>query len=608
LFRDNQYLGNSNLSWMKGRHGLRFGMEYFRAAMNHFQPQGGAFQTARGSFEFRGDVTALGAGVAANQANSLAQFLLGFPDEVGRADQVAIPNSIRWRTWSMYARDSWQITSKLTVNYGVRWEFYPMATSDHGGVKLYNPLTNDVYIGGHGSEPMNDGVSVGHGQLLPRLGIAYRLGSKTVLRTGYGMSADSNNWRFFRNDYPATINSDVPGTTFYYPAASLTGETLVPYPGLTAGIPIVAVPNISSGVLPLPTTVNPGNTVPFNFRRGYIHSYNLTLQHEFAGFVAEAAYVGARGIRMLTNENLNAGYIGGKTAGQWFYSSTGNPNSMMCLCPDANMYYDGLQTKISRRIGTGSVIGALYTYSKAINSDDNEEVAEYFGGQGGSLFWPYPAYRNRNKAVATFDRPNNLGFYGVYQLPFGRTQRWAKAGIADKLGGGWQFNWLLTRMSGYPMSLIGGGAQVNAPGNTQTADQIGPLRILGGVGPAPIIGKSLSCAATDMTCHYFDPTSFQPVPGSQTRFGTTGRNIIFGPGFFNLDASLFRDFKLTEALKLEFRAEMFGATNTPHYQNPGTDPTNASTFGVITSTFSTAGRGTGSGGERWTWFALKLIF
>jgi hypothetical protein len=607
-FKDEQYVGNSNLSWIKGHHSLRFGTEYTRNDMNHFQPQGGAFQTARGSFEFRGSVTALSGGATANQANSLAQFLLGVPDEVGRADQVAIPNSIRWRTWSMYARDSWQVTSKLTVNYGLRWEFYPMANSDHGGVKLYNPLTNDVYIGGHGSVPLNDGVSVGHGEFLPRFGLAYRLGSKTVVRAGYGMSADSNNWRFFRNNYPATINSDVPGTTSFYPVASLTGETLTPYPSLTAGIPIVAVPNISSGVVPLPTNVNPGDTVPFNFRRGYIHSYNLTVQREFAGFVAEAAYVGARGIRMLTNENLNAAPIGGGATGEYFYSSTGNSNSMMCLCPDANMYYDGLQTKISRRFGTGSMIGALYTYSKAINSDDDEEVSGIFGGQGGSLFWPYPAYKSRNKALATFDRPHNLGFYGIEQLPFGRTQRWAKAGMANKLAGGWQFNWLLSRMSGYPMTLSYSGGIVNANGNTQTADQIGPLRILGGIGPAPIIGQSVSCAATNMTCHYFDPTSFQTVPGTQARFGTTGRNIIFGPGWFNLDASLFRDFNLTEHVKLQIRAEMFGATNTPHYNNPGTDPTVASTFGVITSTWSTAGRGTGSGGERWTWVAAKLIF
>jgi hypothetical protein len=483
-----------------------------------------------------------------------------------------------------------------------------MAISDHGGVKLFDPSTGNVYIGGHGSEPMDDGVNVGHGQLLPRVGIAYRLGSKTVVRTGYGMSADSNNWRFFRNNYPATTNSDVPSTTSFYPTASLTGETLVPYPGLTAGIPVVAIPDISSGVVPLPTNVAPGYTVPFNFRRGYIHSYNLTLQREFAGFVADAAYVGARGIRMLTYEDINAAPINGGSTGRVLYPLWKNSNTFADMSPDANMYYDGLQTKLTRRFSGASSIGLVYTFSKAINWQDNEELATIFGGQGGLLFWNYPAYRNRNKAVATFDRTHNLELYGVYELPFGRTKRWAQYGIANKLAGGWQLNWLLSRLSGYPFSLIGGGAQVNAPGNTQTADQIGPTRYLGGIGPAPVTGMSVSCAPTDMSCHYFDPTSFQAVPGSQIRFGTTGRNLLRGPGFFDLDASLFRDFRLTERLKLELRAEMFGATNTPHYALPGVDPTAASTFGVITSTFNTAQRGTGTGGERQSWFTARFVF
>jgi hypothetical protein len=111
-----------------------------------------------------------------------------------------------------------------------------------------------------------------------------------------------------------------------------------------------------------------------------------------------------------------------------------------------------------------------------------------------------------------------------------------------------------------------------------------------------------------MSCHYFDPTAFAPVPASQIRFGTVGRNSVRGPGFFNLDASVFRDFKITERVTFQLRAEMFGVTNTPHYNIPGVDVTNPSTFGVITSTLNLAGRGTGTGGERQTWFAGRVIF
>jgi hypothetical protein len=430
LFRDNQWVGNVNMSWTKGRHNLRFGMEYGRAGMNHYQPQGGAFGTPRGSFNFAGSVTALRNGVNANKANSMAQFLLGFPDRSGKVLQNSNPNALRWSTWSWYARDSFQVTPKLTINYGIRWEFYPFPRTDHGGVKVFDPKVGNMLICGMGSVPMDCGVDIGHGQFVPRLGIAYRLGPKTVIRTGYGMSADSNNWRYFRNNWPLVSNADVQGTTAYYPAGSLTGETLVPYPGLKAGIPSLALPDLSSGVVPLPNNTGVGGaTIPLKFRRGYTHSYNLTLQHEFTkGLTAEAAYVGTRGIRFLTNENINAAPINGGNAGRLLYSvANKNWGDIGQMTPDARNYYDALQSKATWRLHDGSLIGGVYTLSKAINWLDNEEVSGTFGVAGGYLFWPYPAYRDRNKALASFDRTHNLAIYGVWQLPFGAGKQWAIA-------------------------------------------------------------------------------------------------------------------------------------------------------------------------------------
>ncbi len=609
LFRDNQYVVNANLGWVKGRHNMRFGFEHSWNGLNHFQPQGGAFQNPRGAFRFRGDVTALRGGAATNKANSLAQYLLGLPDESGKAVQNANPNSLRWQTWSFYLRDSYQITSQLTLTYGVRWEYYPFATTDHGGVKLFDPKTGNVLIGGNGSVPLDDGVDVGHGQFLPRIGLAYRVDPKTVIRAGYGMSADPNNWRFFRNNYPATTNSDVLGLTTFYPASSLTGETLGTYPGLPAGIPFVPIPDISTGIVPVPSGVSPGNTIPFDFNRGYIHSYNFTVQREFGSVLGEIGYVGTKGVRLLTNENINSAPAGGGESGRLLYPvANKNWGNVNCLCPDGPSHYDSLQTKATWRSRGATSIGVVYTFSKAINWTDNEEESTVFGGQGGFLFWPYPTYRDRNKGLATYDRTHNFQFYGTYQLPFGKSQKWATSGLAEKLAGGWQTNWLLSYLSGTPFSIVGGGTQVNAPGNQQTADQVGPSTILGGVGPAPVTGASVSCAPTDKSCHYFDPAAFAAVPSGQIRFGNTGRNILRGPGFFNLDASIFRNFSITERVKLQIRAEMFGVTNTPHYGLPGTDVTNPAQFGVITSTLNLAGRGTGTGGERQTWFSARVTF
>ena len=116
------------------------------------------------------------------------------------------PVALRWSQWAWYARDQWQVLPKLTLTLGVRWEFYPFGYSDNGkGLRYLDLNTGNVLIGGYGSVPRDDGIDVGYGQFLPRLGVAYRLRSSTVIRAGYGQSADPNNWRYFRNAYPSVL-------------------------------------------------------------------------------------------------------------------------------------------------------------------------------------------------------------------------------------------------------------------------------------------------------------------------------------------------------------------------------------------------------------------
>ncbi len=610
LFRDNQYDANTNLTWNKGRHSIRAGIEYDHTQLNHFQPQGGSFQTARGSFMFTGVGTELAsctttsgvekctsAAPTAAQFNSYAQFLLGLPDQVGKAVQNENPNSLRWSEWALYVRDQWQITPQLTVTYGVRWELYPMAYSDHGGARVLFPGTMDVLVGGGNSGiPQDDGVSTGHGLFLPRLGVAYRPLKNTVIRAGYGINADPNNWRFLRNAYPAVTISDFfgPNSLAFAPAASLTGANAVgAYATLPVGITQIPLTYNGPGVYPLPAGLTT-TTVPLNFRRGYINTYNATVEQEFSQWVASVGYVGDLAVRPLTNMNINPAPAGGGQAGRILNAKFGTIwSDINELNPFGNNYYNSLQTSLTRRIGSSSQIGFAYTLSRSVDYEDNEEL--------NFLLFPYPAYLPKNKAVSGFDRTHNFEAYGVYRLPFGNGQRWVTSGIGEKLAGGWQVSWILSAMSGTPFTITdsgAGAAALNAPGNTQTVNIVGPISIVHGTPESTC--KSLSC-------DYFNPSAFAPVTTPAT-LGDAGRDILRGPGLFDLDMSLLRDFKLTERFTFEFQAQAFGLTNTPHFANPNANISGGN-FGAVTGTINTsnASINTLSGQREW-WLSAKLLF
>jgi hypothetical protein len=615
VFRDNQYVANSNVSWVKGRHDLRFGLEYYHSGINHFQPQGGTFGTPRGTFGFDGSVTALNGGAAANGYNSFAQFLLGLPQRDGKVVQNIIPNALRFTTWAWYARDRWQMTPKLTFTYGVRWEYYPFAKSNHTGAKFFDPATGNVLIGGVGSVPEDDGVDVGHGMLAPRLGLAYRLSNKTVIRAGYGISVDPNNFRALRDTYPNITNMDYQagalfGNSKFAPSTSLTGTdaTLTPYPGLTTGIVLIPFTGFGNGVVRLPNNVGT-TTVANPFHRGYAESYNLMVQREFFGWVGEAGYVGTRGIRIPLGLNINPSPVGGGAQGRLLNANPNAcPNDATTPCwgdinavtPFKVTYYDSLQTRLTRRLSGGAELGFVYTFSKAIDYGENE----------GAVFHPFPANWGDNKALAGFDRKHNFQAYGVYELPFGHTKRWAQRGIANILAGGWQLNWIMSIYSGVPLTITSNVNSSNALGSTNTPDLVGPIVILGHVAALnPITGAVQTCAATDDTCQYFRPSSFAQVQG-QTRYGTAGRNILRGPGFFNLDTGLLRNFRITERMNFQFRANAFSVTNTPNFGNPQTNISQPN-FGVITGTASGPQFSSEAGnlsGQRTFWFGGRLKF
>jgi hypothetical protein len=230
------------------------------------------------------------------------------------------------------------------------------------------------------------------------------------------------------------------------------------------------------------------------------------------------------------------------------------------------------------------MLGAAYTFSKTLTYGDDTDSG---------LTWHWTPMLQRNRAVAGFDRTHNFQFYGTYELPFGRQHDLANQGILAAVAGGWQLNWIVSRMSGTSFTVGTSGSSVNAPGNTQTADQVkSDVKILGGHG----VRQS-----------YFDPLAFKAV--TAVRFGTSGRNILRGPGVFNLDGSIFRNFRMTEKYGLQIRMEMFGVTNTPQFGNPGAT-VSSMTLNADGTVRALNGYTeiTSASGERQIRFAAKLTF
>jgi hypothetical protein len=201
-----------------------------------------------------------------------------------------------------------------------------------------------------------------------------------------------------------------------------------------------------------------------------------------------------------------------------------------------------------------------------------------------------PAFRNLNRAVLNIDIPHNFQFSGGWELPFGKGRRWLSDNrLASAFAGGWQLSWLYGAFTGYPFSVSASGTSLNAPGNTQRADQVKPeVKKLGGIGRGT---------------PYYDPTAFAPVTGA--RYGTVGFNTLRSPGTSNLDLGVFREFRITEGFKLQFRAEAFNATNTPHFAAPANTNVSNPDFLVITGTRQFGREGID---ERVFRFGLRIAF
>ncbi len=537
----------ANATKIKGSHTIRFGVDVGYQHPRHIEDR-------NNTFTFTGGITTELGGPGATPYNAIADFLLGDFEEGTNWLQVLQPY-LTMRTWEFasYVRDQWHVNKKLTVNYGVRWELYPVPTRDSvmnqpstvapsglgttgNGLYFLNMQAATVSVCGASGIPTNCGISVSHKLFAPSIGIAYRPFEKLVIRAGYSLSPYQEQMGIVQMQaYPGEVQLDEVAVNPYTPVGHLS-----------TGLPtILAAPGTNSVYPLLPNT---GNVTAVNsqknFVRGYFQSYNFTVQRELPlGMLGSVGYVGTHAVKLQTSVDLNYGQLGGGTASQPLAFVPDYSTGITSPLPWGADKYNSLQATLNKRFSTGLTLQAAYTYSKDIGMTTSILIPQYIG---------------RDYYTTSLDRTHHVVISETYELPFGKGKSWATHGVGAAVLGGWSLNGIFNHYSGIPFTVSASAASCNCPGNSQTANQV--LQNVSNVGSG-VGGQA-----------YFNPLAYAPV--NNVAFGTSGFDQLRGPGNNNMDLSIFRTFKITERYSVQLRAESMNITNTPHFNNPGANVSN----------------------------------
>lgn len=582
VLNDTMFAVNDNMSWIHGKHAVRFGGEIRRDRYNNF---GNEFP--RGSFDFNGQETANPN--TGNNGYSVADFYLG-QLQYGEAAVALAFDHFRATPLALYVDDTWRISPKLTLSLGLRWEYNPPWVDASGkAVNTYVPriLNGQVNVADMSLHPVEvrngtgnfyDGLAFRylnvqvardgrlgdaltntyHNDWAPRIGIAYSPTARWSVRFGAGIfySAETGNSRF-------DLSRNLAGRTRVNNSAqfpTVTMENFLTQGGAGQGSTYfnLATPYALGQQMNLPTA----NTI----------QYLLNIQRELsASTIFEMGYAGSFSRKLEYLMDLNQGVPSASGVKVPFPEF----NAIQTIAGDGRANYNALSGKLSRRFASGLSALVSYTWSKSIDNVSAIRGQSYVGAQ-------YPQDSNCiscEKAVSDFNVPQRVVASVMYELPVGKGKKfgnWTGVGgtIANGFIGGWQLSGIFTAQYGLPFMVTESPrANVNMQLNARTnATGLDPY------------------AANKSTNGWLNPAAFslQPV-GS---FGNEGRNVLIGPGTKHLDFSAIKNFRIREGHTLNFRIETFNLPNHPDWQIPSyswgsTNPTvPSSSFGLIRSTTS----------------------
>jgi hypothetical protein len=586
-----------NLSKIYGKHTFKAGLEIQQVGFPWIAPP-----TSRGGYDFGGQFTSIPN--VNDGSTGRAQFLLaptagilGGPDSISLSNFGGVAAIRSYR--GAFAQDDWKVTPKLTLNLGIRWDYFTPTGEKYGAQANFvpgNPGSGAEYIipsNRQNNPPLSasfiqtlqqDGIKLvyssaygGSGlanvqktNFAPRFGFAYQATSHLVVRGGYGIfyGAFEN-----RGGYPSLGYNYPFQYSFYYYAPTSQSPMVLPngqngtLENSIAGIPLDPTQVLGSGL-----TLR---GIQLKYKTPYVQSYNLTLQYQLthstsleAGYVASLSrhletFVGTNNPSVLLPPGTNiTPYIPFKDF------SPGSPYDDTIGTAD----YHSLQTKLEHRFAQGLNFLVAYTFSKTL-TDAGDLLSG--GGVAGFRAPDLPGFGIKGDwGLAPFDVRHSFVASGTYDLPFGRGRPYLSGAskLTQGLLGGWSFNWILSLHNGNPQTVY-------CTYNTGAANGCFALY----TGASLYAGQSVD--------HFYNAAAFAN-PGVVTQVGQTnygplggGNTQVSGPGFHRLDFSLFKAFPITEHKRFEFRIEAFNLTNTPNFNLPGSlnflDTVN---FAKITST------------------------
>ena len=532
-----------NLTWIRGRHTMKFGGEATDWFVNRYLAvQSGLF----GAFSFTNKFT----------GNPYADFLLGLPTTVARLDPYSAQYDRYWST-AFYAQDDFKVARRLTLSYGLRYEYYGPVTAKGDNFYSFDLAQGKIVIPSArsmglfspyfpASIPVETASSVGLGRSLrngdtnnfaPRFGFSYQLDSsaKTVLRGGWGIYYDP---------LSANVNSSLSTGPFAI-STTATNNTVNGNPQFTLANPFAA-PGAPSSI--------DINAISPRLLNAYVQQYSLTVERVITRDIGlRVSYLGSKASQLIYKRNVNQ-----PPPSTTPFTASARPysqfNNIIYADNGANMLYSGMQTQVTKRFTKGLMFTSAWTWAKEISDIDDTGYAD-LNTQSENA---YNRRRDRGNAYAVprHQWMNNF----LYDLPLG----------ANAALGGWQFNGLVNLQSGYWLTPIFSGSD---PSNTNTL-----------TGRPDVVKTSLDNPHT--VSQWFDTAAFAAPPANAGRFGNAGHGIIEGPGF--LLANL--------GLQKSVRTEKFGAfqlvvsfQNVLNHANFG-DPVAGSGTGTVIVANANAGK------------------